>query len=259
MSAILVVREADDFSRILAASDYKVINLPLIETKALDDLSVFEKSLAKVENYDGIFLTSVQSTRIFNETLRREKIIYKGKVYVFGKRSYEILKAENLEIEFNETANTAQEFLKEIAPESLRNKRFLFIRGEKSLRVVPEFLSKVAEVDETIVYATREIAVGIDKIKELKEKLARKEIAASCFFSPSGAESFIKQFGAEVLHQTCIATIGKTTAEYFERQSLIADLVSSKSNAEIFAVELIEYLRKDLPAKLTKETKKRAI
>ncbi len=47
-----------NFSRILAENGFEVINLPLIETKPLEDLREFEAKLDKIENYDGIFLTS---------------------------------------------------------------------------------------------------------------------------------------------------------------------------------------------------------
>ena len=90
-----------------------------------------------------------------------------------------------------------------------------------------------------IVYETRGVKVEIDKINELCEKI---KLTAVCFFSPSAAQSFIKQFGTEILHQTIIATIGKTTADFLERQNLQVDFVSSKATAEDFAVELIEYL-----------------
>ncbi len=119
------------------------------------------------------------------------------------------------------------------------------MRGEKSLREVPEFLADLAEVDEVIVYETREIAVENEKINEIREKIESGEIVAACFFSPSAAEIFIKQFGAEITHQTVIATIGKTTAEFFERRNLSVDFVSPKASAEDFAVELIDYLREE--------------
>jgi uroporphyrinogen-III synthase len=143
---------------------------------------------------------------------------------------------------FDESANTAREMLDLIAPEELTGKRFLFIRGEKSLRTVPDFLVKIAEVEEAIVYRTRKIAVEIDKLKEIREKLAKGEIIAACFFSPSGAESFLEQFGADSLHQTKIATIGKTTADFFEKQNLTPYFVSAKAAAEDFAVGLVKYL-----------------
>ena len=259
MKTILVVREYDIFSRILAANDFEIINLPLIETKAIDDLSEFETKLGAIENYDGIFLTSAEAAEIFRTMLIESDINYRGKVYVLGKRSYEILKGTNLNLRFDETANTAREMLERIAPEELENKLFLFVRGEKSLRIVPEFLVKRATIHETIVYETLSLMVEIDKITLIREKFQNGEIVCACFFSPSAAESFIKQFGTAILHQTMIATIGKTTAKYFGERNIKVSFVSSKATAENFAVELIENLKEDLPANYAKSPKKKEI
>ncbi len=242
MRKILVIREFDNFSRILAANSYEIINLPLIETKAIDDLSEFEGTLKSIENYAGVFLTSRHAAEVFRAKLKTD---YRGKVYVLGKRSYEILKAENIDLHFDESINTAREMLENITPEELKGKNFLFVRGDKSLRIVPEILSKTATVDEAIVYETRNIAVEIDKVSNLREQFETNEIAAVCFFSPSAVASFIEQFGAEILHQTIIATIGKTTADFFEAQNLPVNFVSSKATAEDFAVELVKYLGKN--------------
>ena len=255
MKTILIIREFDDFSRILAADGYEIINLPLIETKPFDDLNEFEAKLESVENYDGVFLTSKQAAEIFRAQMIEKKIKYPGKVYVSGKRVFEILKKENLNLVFFEPANTAREMLEKIAPEDLRGKRFWFVRGDKSLRVVPDFLSKIAAVDETIVYRTKNIAVEIGKKNLLRERIGNGEFAAVCFFSPSAGMSFIEQFNAELLHQTVIATIGKTTADFFERRNLRVDFVSPKATAADFAVELIEYLRENLAASKHEKTR----
>ena len=244
MKSVLIIREFDEFSRILAENNFEIINLPLIEARAVNDLSDLEAKLDKLENYDGIFLTSKNAARILAEKLREKNAGFGGKVYVLGKRSFEILKGENLDLFYDETANTARELLEKIPPETLKNKNFLFARGEQSLRVVPDFLSDFAQVDETIVYETREIAPGIDKINQIRRHFGKKKVIAACFFSPSGAESFIKQFGAEILHQTIIATIGKTTAEFFQRRNSRVDFISPTATAEDFAVELIDLLRK---------------
>lgn len=243
MKPVLIIRKFDNFSRKLAENGLEIINLPMIETKPLEDLSDFETKLAELKNYDGFFLTSRMATQILVEKLRGKNINFSGKGYVLGAKSFEILKALNLDLFYNEAANTAREMLDSIPLTELRNKHFLFVRGEISLQYVPEYLKKLASVEEVIVYQTGKITVEIDKINELREKFGSGEIAAACFFSPSGAESFLEQFGAEVLHQTKLATIGKTTAEYFERRNLNVGFVSSKSNAGDFAVELIDYLR----------------
>ena len=245
MKTILVIRELDNSSCILAKNGFEIINLPMIETKPIDNLGDFKAKLAEIGNYDGIFITSRHAAQLFRENLPKN---YRGKVYILGRRSFKILKDAHLELIFNESANTAQEMLENIASNELKNKHFLFVRGEQSLRIVPEFLGKLAKVDEAIVYETRKIKPETDKINEIREKIIQGEIAAACFFSPSGAEAFLEQFSAEILHQTLIATIGKTTAEYFERQDLKVDFVSPKSNAEDFAVELIDYLRRNLAA-----------
>ena len=246
MKTILVIRKYDIFSRILAANNFEIINIPLIAAKAVDDLSEFEMKLDSIENYDGIFLTSANAAEIVRMKLIERNINYCGKVYVLGKRSYEILKDANLDLRFDEAANTAREMLEKIAPEELKNKRFLFVRGEKSLRIVPEFLAKSATVDEAIVYETRNPAVEIDKIASIRKKISTGEVVGACFFSPSAAENFIEQFGAEILHQTMVATIGKTTADFMEQRNLKVGFVSSKATAEDFAIELIEYLGKEI-------------
>ena len=243
MREILVVRDFDNFSRILSESGFKVMNFPTIEVAPLEDLSEFEVKLDAIENYDGVFLTSANATEIFQTKLSARNVNFHGKVYVLGKRSFDLLKSENLNLVFAETANTAQEMLENIRLDKLKNKRFLFVRGEKSLRAVPEFLEKIASVDEAIVYRSSRVMIANDKIKEIQTKLANGEIAAACFFSPSAASGFLRQFGAEVLHQIKIAVIGNTTAEFFQRCDLKVDFVAERATAEDFAVELIEYLK----------------
>jgi uroporphyrinogen-III synthase len=242
MASILVVRKFDNFSRILAEKGFSVINCPAIETAPLEDLSDFEAKLSALENYDGIFLTSAAAAEIFREKLNENNITFSGKVFVLGKRGFEILQGLSLDLFFDESANTAREMFDSIAAENLKDKRFLFIRGEKSLRAVPEFLEKFAKVDEAVVYRTRKIRVEIDKLKEIREKFERGKIIAACFFSPSGAESFLEQFGAQSLHQTKIGVIGKTTADFFETCNLTPDFVATKATAEDFAIELSKHL-----------------
>jgi uroporphyrinogen-III synthase len=244
MASILVVREFDDFSRILAEAGFSVINCPTIVTVALENTSDFERRISALEIYDGIFLTSAKAAEIFRRKLRERKNRFGGKVYVLGRRGFDLLKDESLDLFFDETANTAREMLDKIAPEDIRHKRFLFARGEKSLRVVPDFLKTAATVDEAIVYKTEKVAVEVDKINKLGEKFGSGEIACACFFSPSAAQNFIEQFGAAFLHQTIIATIGKTTAEFIERHNLTVDFISTRATAENFAVELIDHLRR---------------
>jgi uroporphyrinogen-III synthase len=243
MTTVLVIREFDSFSRILSENGFAVINCPTTRTKSLEDLRDFDARLSAIENYDGIFITSRRAAEIFRAKLREKNIKYGGRVYVLGARSFALLKNEKLNLIFSESANTAAEMLAAIPPPELAGRRFLFVRGEKSLRVVPDFLARAAaSVEETIVYRSVKIPLESFNIKEIENALETGEIAAACFFSPSAVESFLQQFSEEKLHQTKIAAIGKTTAEFLEKQNLKVDFVSPKATAEDFAVELINYL-----------------
>lgn len=257
MKRILVLREPDEFSRILSENGFEIINLPTIETKPLEDLSDFDAKLETIENYAGIFITSKIAAQILAQKIDESNINFAGKVYVLGKRSFEILQSKDLNLVFFEDANTAAEMLEKISPGELKNKYFLFVRGEKSLETIPSFLADFAFCDESVVYRNQMIHPGLDTILEISELFEASEIEAICFFSPSGAESFFRKFGTENWQTAKVAAIGKTTADFFEKQSLQVDFVSPKATAKDFAVELINYLKEGLPAKYTKQTKKR--
>lgn len=241
MPTVLVVRKFDNFSRILTENGFSVVNYPTIETVRSENLRGLSAKIS-AKNYDGIFLTSQKAAEIAAEEIFCKNFSYGGKVFVLGKSSFERLKNKNLDLFFRENANTAREMLDAIPPADLRGKRFLFLRGDKSLRLIPQFLqNNAAFVDEEIVYENRKIAVEEDLKKKIEAKTG--EIAAACFFSPSGAESFLEQFDSAILHQTKIAAIGTTTADYLVKLNLKVDFTPTRANAEDFAAELVKYLK----------------
>jgi uroporphyrinogen-III synthase len=239
----LVAREFDEFSRILSERGFTVINCSTITTTLVEDLSDFEEKLHRLPRFDGLFLTSRKATEIFRKRLGESKSAFGGKVYVFGRRGFDLLKHEGLDLYFDDSAVTVQEMLEGIDPTDLKGKRFLIICGELSLSVVQDYLSRTSKVEKAIVYRTSAITVEPSKRAEIQIRAIRGEIGFMCFFSPSGANSFLKQFGTEVLKNTMIATIGKTTADYFAERNLKVDFISPKPTGGDFANGLIEYLK----------------
>jgi uroporphyrinogen III methyltransferase / synthase len=245
---ILVIREKDRFSSILFEQGFSVINFPTIKTEPLSDLSELEKLLGEIENFDGIFITSVKAAEIVLRKLKEANKIFRGKFYVLGKRSAEILKETDSEIFFDERATNAEELLELIPADELNVKRFLFPRGNRSLRVIPEKLKGIAEVCEVIVYKTMATQAGGKQSDEISRKIKNGEFAAVCFFSPSGVEEFLKIFPDFSKGKIKIAAIGKTTAQCIEENNFRADFISLKPSAEDFALELIKYLKEELTA-----------
>lgn len=238
---ILVVREFDKFSSRLKDAGFEIINFPAIQTVPLEDLGKLDEKLEALEKYDGLFFTSPQATQVFLE--RKPESDFRGKIYVLGGRTKLLFENAGFEIVFSAGANTAEEFITSFPKSEFAGKKFLFPRGDKSLRAIPELLKRVAEVDEIVVYRTIENAVDENLIEEIREKLRRARIDWICFFSPSAIESFLKTFGDFSLNEIKIAAIGATTAKKAAAENLKVEFVSPKASAEDFAFGLIEHLR----------------
>ncbi len=129
MASVLVVREYDEFSRILEARGFDVVNCPAIRTVRVVDKIELGAQL------DGVFISSRAAAGI----LARSGGV-SGAVYVFGRKSFDILKDRGFDLRFVESANSAAELLAAIPRSEIEGKRFAFVRGEESLRVIPDGL-----------------------------------------------------------------------------------------------------------------------
>lgn len=242
---ILVVRDCDLFSSILIEQGFSVINFPTIKTEQIADYAELDKVVTEIETFDGIFITSPNAAAPFLERLNKTKKIYCGKIYVLGKRTSKLFKTAGIEIYFREDAANAAELLNSIPKNELKGKKFLYLRGNRSLQIIPETLEDFAEVKELIVYKTSATEADAKQSNKIKEKLRNKKIAAVCFFSPSGVEGFLENFAEFEQDKTKIAAIGETTARFIEDRNLRIDFIAEKPSTEVFAKGLIDYLRKD--------------
>ncbi|HEX8736294.1 MAG TPA: uroporphyrinogen-III synthase [Pyrinomonadaceae bacterium] len=240
---VLVVREFDKFSSRLKEAGFEIINFPSIKTLPVENLNELDEKLKSLEKYDGLFFTSPKAAEVFLQ--RKTKNEFRGKIYALGNRTKLLFENTNFETVFRESANTAEEFINSFEKSEFAGKKFLFPRGDKSLRAIPSLLKKVAEIDEIVVYRTIENTVDEALIDKIRENLRRGEIDWICFFSPSGIESFLKTFGEKSLNEIKIAAIGSTTAKKAAAKNLKVEFVSPKASAEDFAFGLIEYLKNE--------------
>jgi Uroporphyrinogen-III synthase len=239
--AILVCRNDDRFSSLLRETGFEVINLELIETRPLEDLKPLREKLARLSEYDGIFFTSPVAAEIFvNE--RNGSNGFHGDVYALGRRARKVLADAKLNVKTSEAANTTEELLASFTDQEFAGKRFLFVRGQKSIRTIPERLGGKAAVDEVVVYKTGAADVEPAAIRDLDQRLSSGEIDRVCFFSPSAVERFTELFG-DCKEPVKIAAIGTTTGDAAKRAGFDVDFISPRSNAEDFAGGLIEHIK----------------
>ena len=240
---ILVVREFGKFSGLLNEKGFEVVNFPAIQTLPVEDLSELLEKIDNLESYDGLFFTSPKAAQVFLQNFENRGNVFRGKIYVLGNRSKLLFEHTNFEIVFREDAKTAEEFIHSFDESEFAGKKFLFLKGDKSLRAIPELLKDQSIVDETVIYRTIENTIDDALKNKISARLSKNEIEWICFFSPSGVESFVKSYGEFSLNDIKIAAIGTTTAKTVVENDLKVEFISSKANAEDFAFELIDYIK----------------
>jgi uroporphyrinogen-III synthase len=244
-TAILVVRQEGRFSEVLRKNGCEVINLELIRTEPVNDLSEFIETVKKIGRYDGIFLTSPAAAKIFLHHLTLVGGTFYGRVYILGERSKAVLDGSGLNVISSPAANTAQGLIESFDEADFAGKNLLFIRGDRSVSTIPEMLGGIASVNEIVVYKSVQISPGDSVIENLKSRMKTNEIDWACFFSPSGIDGFMAHFGGEDLEKVKAAAIGETTARQANKAGLDVAFISERSNAKDFAAGFAAYIKKN--------------
>ena len=237
---VLVIREDGRFSETLRERGFEAVNLPLIRTEPANDLTGLEEKLDRVNEYDGLIFTSSAAAEVFLGRLGTERS-FGGKVYVLGNRTAACFDGTGLRVVTAEEANTAEELIEALGKDEFLGKKLLFVRGEKSLRTIPEMLADAAEVDEAVVYKTVNLRPDPETKNIIENEIESEEISWACFFSPSGVGAFNEIFGP--VPSLRIAVIGTTTAAAAKKAGMTPEYISPGSSAAKYAAGLAEYIK----------------
>lgn len=236
MASVLVVRESDSFSLRLNDAGIDVENLSLIEIRETGDAARLAAKIAQT-GYHGIFVTSRHAAEIVAREWTEIRD-FDGDLFVLGRKSFEILRDKALRLSFWANAATAAEMLSAIPPDQIENKRFLFVRGDRSMVSIAEFLNGRAMLDELVVYRTETVSLT----PEQRRRIQSRSFDLVCFFSPSGVDGLIENLGNDFLLRAETAAIGQTTAAYLRRHGSEPRVVSPKSDVNEFADAVIRFL-----------------
>ncbi|MCA1590377.1 MAG: uroporphyrinogen-III synthase, partial [Acidobacteria bacterium] len=198
--------------------------------------------LRAINTYDGLFFTSPVSARVFVEEFAKLRVPFQGRTYALGTRAISELKAGGFEPHMCDEANTVSELLGRFGPGEFSTKRFLFVRGDRSLRTIPEQLAEIASVDEVVVYRTSDVLIDPEARGDISLRLNGGTLEWVCVFSPSAVESFVRQLPAAKDSAAKFAAIGDTTGTRARELGLEIEFISERANSEDFAAELMEYI-----------------
>lgn len=236
---VLVVRPDDHFSALLRSNGCEVLNLELITTIPLADLSALDEVSGRINEYDGLFFTSPVSAKVFVERLKAAGKPFFGKVYVLGGRAKRILDDAGFNVVFVEDANTAEELIGSFDEAEFAGTKLLFLRGDKSMGTISKLLAGKAVVHEVIVYETKHACPDDRTVRSVRKRLSDGEIEWICFFSPSAVDTFCRLFTPQIMKSAKTAAIGETTGLMARDRNMRVEFISKEATAEGFAAGLI--------------------
>jgi len=240
MKAIFSFREDCDFSRKLRKDGFEVLNLPLVTTRTTPDLAHFHEMAATIDRFDSIFLTSPAAAAVLASKFGHGLADSLPPVYVLGRRAKRLLEGCGIAVKYSDAANTVGQLLSELGESRFSGKTILFLRGDKSLRTIPERLRGIAIVEETVVYET--IENPIDNM-EFLDKVRLGQVGWMCFFSPSAVESYVGRRMPMGAGAPRVAVIGGTTGQRARALGFSVDFISGRATAVDFATELAKHIK----------------
>lgn len=243
--SVLVIRSPDRFSKVLVDQGFSVDNLELIRTEPVQGFTELDLKISSLSDYDGLFFTSPVAAEIFIRRFTSVGGDYSGKIYVLGQRAKKVLIPLGSDLIYRDDVYTAAELIAAAGRREFEGKRFLFFRGEKSLRVIPELLADIARVDEVVVYRTLDIDPGPEVVREFQNRLDKNEFDWICFFSPSSVDVFKILFDIDVTNDIGVAAIGTTTAKRIVDLGFRSPWISPQPDAGKFAEFLTEFIGKN--------------
>jgi uroporphyrinogen-III synthase len=238
MLTVLITRpkaDAAEFADALAKHGLRAEFFPTIEIAPITDWT-----LPTLEDYDGLIFTSANAVRHFISPLlsREPKRFARLRAmhhYAVGLKTHRALQEYGIDSVLYSDKGNAEDLAELIQREGIEGKRFLFLRGTRSLGVIPDAIKKHGGMcDELIVYQTSDLSP--EHAQRISELLSRDDVTWITFFSPSAVRAFFNALpNASLPLRMRIAVIGNTTKEAVESLGFGVDAVAPVPTAEALA------------------------
>lgn len=246
---ILVTRAVDSgdkFGNELNRAGFSIEYFPTIEIKPIDDYSLVDKKIKKLNQYDGIFFTSANSVNYFFKRCINLGVEVDNKIYAVGEKTGEKVSEFGYRVHFVPETYSAEQLIESLPLEEIKGKTFLFPRGNLTMKKLKEGLKEYADIDEVEVYVNSLPVNGNSvRIKKIVNLLKAKEIACLTFFSPSGITNFMMMVPDFEQEDIIIAVIGKTTKAKAIEYGLIVDIMPVEATSESLAESIIKYFNRN--------------
>ncbi len=239
---ILITRsedQADEFIELIKSRGGKAILFPTIKIADPDDWQECDRALENLNSFDGIIFTSRNAVEHFLQRLSFTKSRFNALssklIFAVGEKTKLLLEKNKLKINAIPENFTAESLAETIKTFNVRNRKFLFPRGNLGRDVIIEKLSvHGAQVKSVVVYKT-EKAVP-ENLPWVEKELLAGNIDVVTFTSPSTIKNFFSLFSEETRTRftklTIFAVIGDVTAEALRKFGLEPAVIAKPSTIE---------------------------
>jgi uroporphyrinogen III methyltransferase/synthase len=217
--------QAGDFAVKLAALGAAVIELPVIELAPLEDYSVLDGAIARLETYDWVVFTSTNAVDYFVARLRacgRDLRAIRGRICAIGPATREALEELKLVVDLVPEEHIAEGAVTAFRAIDMKGARVLMPRAAEAREVIPKALAEMgAQVDIADTYRN---VIPVDAGKRIAEYLGKRQRADwITFTSGSTVKNWVALAGVESLDGVRVASIGPATSEVARRLGVTVD------------------------------------
>ena len=241
--------QAKSLARSIEELGGEVSEFPTIEICPPDSFAELDAAIDKLESYDWVIFTSVNSVEPF---LKRLKL--KGKsvgalsahrVGAIGAETAKQLERARIHASLVPERYQAEGILDALSPEEIHGKRVLIPRAAEARDILPATLRKWgAVVDVIVAYRTEVPCVDVRPLADL---LIERKIDVITFTSSSTVRNFVRLFGGrnlgDIASGSMIACIGPITAATIEELGGRADIVADQFTAIDMLRAIVEHFQ----------------
>ncbi len=261
---ILLTREHSGGFELLEEMGAEIIDFPTIKIVPPSSWTELDKSINKIESYDWLLLTSVNSVKFFFKRLfESDKDIrdLKGiKICAVGPKTASEIEKYGIKVDLIPDKFSAEGLIEAFKKEGRRQKaegrskknselfkgiRFLFPRAKIAREILPAKIREHGgEMDVVTVYETVKPEIHG---KRLKRFLKEGKISIVTFTSAATFNNFISIMETDahrLLKDILIAVIGPVTRKAVERSGLKVDIMPEKATIEGMVKEIVKHLKK---------------
>jgi uroporphyrinogen III methyltransferase/synthase len=215
--------QAENLARHIEELGGEVIEFPTIEICPPESFAAFDNAVARIEEYDWLIFTSVNSIEPFLSRLQKKgkslAALARVKVGAIGPETAKRLEDFGIHAGLVPERYQAEGILDAVKPEDIRGKRVLIPRAAEAREILPSTLREWgAQVDVVIAYRT--VLPAVDPAP-LGKRLRERGVDVITFTSSSTVKNFTRLFDVTNLNDVtsgcAIACIGPITAHTVEQ------------------------------------------